>query len=182
MYYLYQRTNVGKNSTRYQTKEKQVALFGRNEGFIPWLLAFKIPPEQSEPYSWHINVLSELDAQPETRSTSLVIDLSPNRPTTNFYELLDVWGWSEDGWTPLLLRLNGLFVDDDPKIKQQPDFVRDAADIAGPIYEFVYVAGTVKNGKLDGRWMPPGPLQAVVLWPEPLNYFSSPSVSRRPTC
>jgi hypothetical protein len=172
MYYLYRRTKIGKNSTRYH-KEKKVSLLGCNKGFITRvLLAPKIPPGQNEPYSWHIDVPTELDAQSEYRSTSLVIDLSPDRPTTNLYEVMDVWGWSNDGWTPVMLRLNGLFVDDpDPKIKEQSEFVRDGADIHGPIYEFVYVRGTVKDGKLDDLWVPPGPLQAVVLGPEPLNYF-----------
>lgn len=174
VYTLYRRTKVGKNSTRYEKIEK-ISLFGCNEGFIPWLLAFKIPPTQNEPYGWHVDILPELDAQPDYRSGSLIIDLKPKQTKTNvsLYEVLDVWGWSESGWTPVLLRLNGLFMDESPETMNREDFVRDDADIQGPIYEFLYLAGSVNNGTLDGLWVPPpaSPTNAALLWPEPLNYF-----------
>ncbi len=177
MFYLYRRAKVGKTATRYEIdkKEKRISLFGCKSGFIPWLLAFKIPPNQNEPYGWHVDVLSELDAQPEYRSGSLIIDLKPRKHETNvsLYEVLDVWGWSQSDSTKLLLRLNGLFVDEDPKKFNRDDFVREDADIDGPIYEFLHVDGSIKNGKLNGSWRfsRGGPANAVLLRPEPLHYF-----------
>ena len=62
--------------------------------------------------------------------------------------MLDVWGWSQDDWTPILLRLNGLFTDGSPETINREDFVRDDAEIGGPIYEFLSLTGSVKNGNL----------------------------------
>jgi len=47
VYSLYRRANIGKKSTRYERdkKEKEISLFGRNNGVIPWLLSFKVPPQ-----------------------------------------------------------------------------------------------------------------------------------------
>lgn len=177
VYSLYRRTNIGKSSTRYERdkKEREISLFGCNNGFIPWLLEFKVPPNQNEPYRWHIDVLPELNAQPDYRGGTLIIDLKPKQNKTNIslYEVLDVWGWSQDDWTPILLRLNGLFTDDRPETINREDFVRADADISGPIYEFLYLTGSVKNGKLHGPWVPPNasPTNAALLWPETLNYF-----------
>jgi hypothetical protein len=139
------------------------------------LLKFKIPANQNEPYAWHIDIVPELDAQADYRSSSLIIDLKPkqNKSNLSLYEVLDVWGWSEHGWTPILLRLNGLFVDENPETFNRDDFVRNHTDIDGPIYEFLYLSGSVKNGKLYGLWIAPpaSPTNAALLWPETLNYF-----------
>ena len=177
VYSLYRRTNIGKNATRYERdkKEKEISLFGCNNGFIPWLLGFKVPPNQNEPYPWQVDVLPELNAQPDYRGGTLIIDLKPKQNKTNIslYEVLDVWGWSQDNWTPILLRLNGLFTDDRPETINREDFVRADADISGPIYEFLYLTGSVKNCKLHGPWAPPNasPTNGALLWPETLNYF-----------
>jgi hypothetical protein len=44
-------------------------------------------------------------------SCTLVIDLKPKQNKTNvsFYEVTDVCGVSDSGWTPILLRLRALF-------------------------------------------------------------------------
>jgi hypothetical protein len=176
MYGLYRRTRIG-GSTRYERdpNEREISLFGCNNGFIPWLLGFKVPQGQSEPYRWHVDVLPELDAQSDYRNGSLIIDLKPKQNKTNvsLYEVLDVWGWSESDWTPIVLRLNGLFVDESPETINRDDFLRDDADIQGPIYEFLYLVGSVKDGALNGLWVPPpaSPTNAALLWPETLSYF-----------
>lgn len=140
---------------------------------------------QNEPYSWHVDVLFELDAQPHYRRGSLVIHLKPKQSKTNvsLYEVPDVWGWSESDWTPILLHLNGLFVDAKPKMIDRDNSVCDEADIEGPVYEFLYLAGTVKNGALDGLWVPPpsSPTNAALLWPGPLKYFVQCIRDRTPT-
>jgi hypothetical protein len=177
MYALYQRTRIGNAATRYERdkKEPSISLFGCNNGFIPWLLSLKIPASQKEPYCWHVDVLAELNAQPDYRCGTLIIDLKPKQNKTNIslYEVMDVWGWSEHDWTPILLRLDGLFVDGNPEEIDRENFVRDDADIDGPIYEFLYLVGSVNNGKLNGLWVPPpaSPTNAALLWPETLNYF-----------
>ncbi len=108
MFYLYRRTPVAKKSTRYE-RDKHISFFGCRHGLIPRMLKAKIPPNQNEPYGWHIDVLPELNVQPEYRSGSLIIDLKPRQHENNvsLYEVLDVWGWSRSDWTKVLLRLNG---------------------------------------------------------------------------
>lgn len=175
MYARYTRTRVGTDATRYVMVEKEISLFGCNNGYIPWLLSFKIPPAQSEPYYWHVGVVGELHAQAGYTDSALVIDLKPkqNKKNVSLYEVLDVWGVSADEWTPILLRLNGLFVDEKPELIDRGDFVRKDSELSGPIYEFLYLTGSVAGGAMKGSWAPPpaSPTNAALLWPDTLNYF-----------
>ncbi len=174
MYSRYTRTRVGPDVTRYQFQE-QIHLFGRNDGYIPWLLSLKIPLGQGEPYLWHVNALDELGANPEYPNNTLIIDLKPKQNKTNLslYEVMDVWGYSSDSWSPILLRLSGLFVDKDSSSINRNDFVLKDDEVDGPIYEFLYLDGSVDNGKIHGSWAPPpaSPTNAALLWPKTLKYF-----------
>ncbi len=174
MYARYMRTRDGADATRYQFQE-EVSLFGCNNGFIPWLLSLKIPPRQDEPFRWHVDVVGELGSNPEYLNNTLVIDLKPKQNKTNLslYEVMDAWGYSNSGWSPILLRLAGLFVDQDPSSIVRNDFVRKDVELDGPIYEFLYLDGSVSDGKIVGSWVPPpaSPTNAALLWPDTLNYF-----------
>jgi hypothetical protein len=174
MYARYIRMRLDADATRYEFKET-VSLFGRNNGFIPWLLGLKLPHSQGEPCEWHVDVVKELGGHPEYPHSTLLIDLKPKQNKTNLslYEVMDVWGYSADGWSPILLRLNGLFVDKNPSIVDRNSFVRKDKEIDGPIYEFLYLDGSVADGKLVGSWAPPpaSPTNAALLWPESLSYF-----------
>ena len=174
MYARYVRTPVGAGATRYQFQE-EVSLFGCNSGFIPWLLGLKIPSGQGEPFRWHVDVVHELGSNSEYPNNTLVIDLKPKQNKTNLslYEVMDVWGYSDSGWSPILLRLTGLFVDQDPSSIDRNDFVRKDLEVDGPIFEFLYLDGSVDNGKIVGSWVPPpaSPTNAALLWPDTLNYF-----------
>jgi len=177
MYARYLRTRVGSDATHYRLEEeKEVSLFGCNNGFIPMLLSLKIPRGQGEPFRWHVDVVGELGSHPKYRNSTLVIDLKPkqNKINLSLYEVMDVWGYSDAGWTPILLRLAGLFVDQDPStIGDRKDFVRKDNELEGPIYEFLYLDGTIADGKIVGSWGPPSPspTNAALLWPDTLNYF-----------
>jgi hypothetical protein len=174
MYARYTRKRVGVAATEYELQE-QVSLFGSNNGFIPRLLDFNLPKGQGEPYKWHVDVVAELDRQDDYRSNTLLIDLKPKQNKTNLslYEVRHVWGYSEDGWSPILLCLDGLFVDEDPNLVNRNKFVREDRQIDGPIYEFLYLDGSVKDGNRVGRWSPPpmSPTNAALLWPETLKFF-----------
>jgi hypothetical protein len=174
MYARYTRARVGSDATRYEYQE-QISLFGCNNGFIPWLLSQKVPPRQGEPYEWHVDVVNELGAHPDYPASTLIIDLKPKQSKHNLslYEVLDVWGYSKSDWSPILLRLSGLFVDEDPKRINRKSFVRKDSDVDTPIYEFLYLVGSVKRGKLVGTWITPpaSPTNAALLWPEVLRYF-----------
>ena len=174
MYARYVRKRIGSSETRYEFQE-QVSIFGCNSGFVPWLLRSKVPQGQREPWKWHVDVVDELGRHPDYPDNTLIIDLKPkqNKTDLSLYELMDVWGYSDSGWSPILLRLNGLFVDENPSVVNRNSFVRKDVEIDGPIYEFLYLDGTVSDGKLIGRWNPPpvSPTNAALLWPESLNYF-----------
>jgi hypothetical protein len=175
MYARYLRSRVGTDATHYELAEERVSLFGCNAGFIPWLLGFKLPPGQGEPYEWHIDVISELAATAEYANSTLLIHLKPNQNKTqiNIYELMDVWGHSEHDWSPILLRLNALYIEGDPLVVNPNSFLRKDNEIEGPIYEFLYLEGSVTDGKTSGKWIaaPPSSTNGALLWPKPLNYF-----------
>ena len=115
MYARHLRSRIGTDATRYQF-QGPVSLFGCDSGFIPWLLSLKIPHARTEPFRWHVNVIDDLGSSSEYLGNTLVIDLKPKQKQTNvsLYEVMDVWGYSDNGWSPILLRLNGLFVDQNP--------------------------------------------------------------------
>jgi hypothetical protein len=175
MYARYTRNRVGDDSTRYEFQQPE-KLFGRSgEGYIFWLLEPKVPKNQEQPYKWHLDVLSELGAHPEFRDSTLVIDLRPKQKRTGLflYELMDVWGYSAHDWTPIMLRLHGLLVGDDPSSVNEKDFVRKDSEIVRPIYEFLYLNGWVAHGELMGPWTSPpvSSTNAALLYRDALNYF-----------
>lgn len=183
MYARYSRMRMSPDATHYEFQER-VSLFGHNNGFIPWLLGLKLPKDQEEPYKWHVDVVSELGGHPDYPHSTLLIDLKPKQNKTNLslYEVMDVWGYSASGWSPILLRLNGLFVDEDPSVVDRNSFVRKDDEIDGPIYEFLYLDGSVIDGKFSGLWVPPpaSPTNAALLWPDALNYFFQCILARTP--
>ena len=57
------------------------------------------------------------------------------------------WGYSDNGWTPILLRLSGLFVDVDPSTVDRNDFAIEDGNREEHIYEFLYLDGSILGGK-----------------------------------
>jgi hypothetical protein len=153
---------------------EECSLFGCNIGYIPKLLRKQTPVSQTEPYKWHILIEPALNAI-ECQGSTLVIDLKPKQKKTNLslYEILDIWGYSDSGWTPILLHLSGLFVDKDPAPINRNEFTIPDLERDEPIYEFLHLDGSVANGKLTGRWNAPpaSPTNAALLWPAALVYF-----------
>lgn len=173
MYALYNKHLDG-NSFRYTFKEK-VSLFGCNSGYIPYLLKQKLEQTSSEPLSLHVNIENELNSSMRTHQT-LIINLKPNssKPNPSLYELIDVWGHSASGWTPVMLYLRGLYVDNNPGFFDVKDFTRSLSDVKDPIFSMTYLSGTVKNGSIEGKWTSPGPspTNSVLLWPTTFKYFA----------
>lgn len=176
MYAIYSKQREG-TRTNYSF-HKPVNLFGCRVGLIPRLVRRSIPPNQGEPYLWHLPLESAL-AESGSPNKTVVIDLKPKEKEDNLslYELIDVWGYSKDGWTPILLHLNGLFVDvdpkKDPKRYNRDNFWIEEDEREGPIYEILYVNGSVSNGDLVEKWTSPpaSPTNGALLWPDRLKYF-----------
>lgn len=172
MYALYNKIQ-NNDSTRYHFL-KQVSLFGCKRGYVPWLLSKQFSTDSTEPLSWHVNIENSLRDVGQDAQT-LVIDLKPKNKEENLslYELSNVWGYSASGWTPIMLHLRGLFIDDNPECYNTKDFIRSPLEIDDPIFSMMYLRGTVDGGQLVGRWTPPGPspTNSVLLWPDAYKYF-----------
>lgn len=174
MYALYRKTPDGSDGHRYQFVE-QTSLFGCHSGWIPELLKHSLTTTVSEPIKWHISVESGLkDA--EYPDCTLIIDLKPKsaEPNLSLYEVVEVWGHSSQGWTPIMLHLKGLFIDEDPNAFDRREFTRCSADVDDPIFSMMYLKGTIRDGKLVDKWTTPGPssTNSVLVWPETLKYFA----------
>lgn len=173
MYALYEKTPKG-NGLRYRFKKK-VSLFGCKSGYVPYLLKQQLGQAESEPFPWHVNIESALDSVGQSHQ-ALIINLKPNssEPNLSLYELIDVWGYSSSDWTPVLFYLRGLFVDENPENFNDKDFTRSLSEVEDPIFSMTYLSGTVKNGSIQGFWIPPGPspTNSVLLWPDTFKYFA----------
>jgi hypothetical protein len=134
------------------------------------------------PLKWHAThddlAALELEASPVEAEGSchLVIDLKPYvAGNVSLFLLEDVWGWTEDYWTPIAVRLQGLFVDreeDDPKEFKKAFEVPPATDRDGPIHEFLYLIHS--GGPQKGwNWARVGATNGALLWPDTLDYFLS---------
>lgn len=159
---------------QYTFREK-THLFGCNLGMIPHLLELSLDSDANEPLRWHVNV-EEMLANDGKPGCSLIIDLKPNQRETNLslYEVANAWGFSAKGWTPLMLHLRGLFVDESPNEYDREDFMRLDEDITQPIFSIMYVHGTIVRGELAGKWLPPArsSTNSVLLWPDSMTYFA----------
>jgi hypothetical protein len=88
---------------------------------------------------------------------------------------MEVWGHSAKGWTPIMLRLRGLYIDANPAQVDSENFERLDEHIDDPIFSMMYLHGSIKEGELVDKWTTPGPsaTNAVLLWPDTLEYFAS---------
>ena len=168
MYYLYQKLK-SEDVTQYSFLNK-VKLFGCNEGYVPQMLKRQLNEDSSEPLQWHVNIESGLREKGQDNQT-LIIDLKPKSQSFSFYEILNVWGYSDNGWTRVMLHLNGLFIDDDRGSHNENDFTRTPADVDGPIFTMMYLIGTIKDGGLVDRWTGPAARNSVLLWPDVFEHF-----------
>ncbi len=173
MFWLYSRKTEDAG-TRYFNRV-HAHLFGSKAGWIPKLLAKQLLPSHGEPYAWHVSVRDAL-AKTDHPNASLVIDVKPKnrkQPVLSFFELHDVCGYSQYGWSPALFRLREILRKENLGIVDPKDFLANDSEYKKPVYTFLYFKGTVSNGRLDGSWIPPkvSAANSVLLWPEALQYF-----------
>lgn len=169
------KKEIGRDRTTFRSGKK-ISLFGCNEGWIPWFLHLMMPRGQAEPYAWQVNICAGL-ALPDVRkefpdAEAIIVDIKPVAKDQFFVcELLDVYGYSADEWTPMLWRMKVLDIGSQLNADHLQDF--NALNKGDIIYEFLYAMGSVDNGKLVGTWNPPKPssTNGVLLWPAALSYF-----------
>lgn len=173
MYAIYEKISK-EHAFRYRFKKK-VSLFGCNSGYIPFMLKQILRQASTEPFPWHVNIESALESIGQSNQV-LIINLKPNssKPNLSLYELIDVWGYSSSGWTPVMFYMIGLFVDENPNLVDDKNFTRLMSEVEDPIFSMTYLSGTVINGRIQGRWTPPGPspTNSVLLWPDTFQYFA----------
>jgi hypothetical protein len=104
MFALYEK-HPTEDGYRYRFSER-VHLFGCNNGYIPWLLSESLSEAVSEPLPWHLCIGDALGAVDQDDS-ALIINLKPNAraPNLSLYEVIEVFGYSTSGWTPVMLHL-----------------------------------------------------------------------------
>lgn len=170
MYGLYEKRQ-STDSTRYIFIE-ETSLFGCNVGWIPRLLREVIPPNQSEPYTWQIDIIKGLERAGKQHH-SLIIDLKPKGKYLSLYELVNVWGYSDNTWTPIMMHLRGLFEEVDRSNVDGKDFTRESKEVVDPIFSLAYLSGSVSSGTLSGRWTTPGQssTNSVILGTDTFRYF-----------
>lgn len=173
MYALYEKSRSPSGDETYKF-EREISLFGCNSGWIPWLLSRNLNNNDTEPFPWQVKVTEALSKEGYDTG-SLIINLKPNssEPNLSLYEIANVWGYSDSGWTPIMLHLRGLFIDEDPEQYDDKQFSRRTADVDDPIFSMSYMAGSVENGSIIGTWNAPprSPTNSVLLWPGTLDYF-----------
>lgn len=71
------------------------------------------------------------------------------------------------------MRTAPLLVGDDPNEYDRNDFVLEGNGSFEPVYSTLYVRGSVEQGKITGKWIPPraSPTNSVLLWPSAMTYF-----------
>ena len=172
-YFRYNRTH--ENGRLRFVLQDETPLFGCNEGVVAKALSDQIPDGQQQPWCWHVDVSDVMQHQHSTGDV-FIMDLSPGQEQNNnifsFYELLDVWGYSYNDWTPALLRLRCLLDNKRDERLNRNDFTINR-EVEGPIFSFTSFSGGIYNGQLSGTWRAhnPAPGNSVLLWSENLGYF-----------
>jgi hypothetical protein len=171
MYCLYnfQRQENTKNFQFY----KETHLFGRNKGLIAQILKEKRPCTGSIGCKWQINLENDLPVI-GLESRVIVVDLKPYATgNLSLYELVNVFGYSFSGWTPMMLHLKTIFVDEEGHSDQKKAF-EISEDRQENVFTFAHVMdGWIKNGELIGIWTPPRPssTNSALLWDDVFEYF-----------
>ena len=174
MYLLY-RTKEGPKGLDFK-KESEISLAGNTSGIVVKYLRTIITPKDTEPFEWEIDTKKAVSAL-GLSGNALVVDVKPNsKELVMLFELQKIYGVSSNGWTPVMLELKDLIVDEPASKWDKSRFIipndSPRRDIA---YTFVYLSGSVKDGKPVGTWNFPGPssTNGSLLWPDTMRYFIS---------
>ena len=133
-------------------------------------------------YPWERALASPKIRGDFPNADTIVVDIKPAAADEIFLcELLNVWGYSSDNWTPLLWHLRVLEPKHgDPRAGHLADF--SAVDGGEEVYEFLYARGSVKSGKIVGLGSPRRAARQMVRFcgPTPSSTLRSVSSTLRP--
>lgn len=167
---LYETSSSGEHR-RYK-RLREISLAGKNGPLSR--IALRGANRQEIPHKWHASssgIIIEVLGDPKCQE--ILIDLKPNdKERVSLYKLSDVWGYSEDNWTPVAFLLESLYVDH--KVDRPPDTFKlefdDDHAVRGPIAEFLYLRGGVCEGSWN--WGMVGFVNGALLWPKAFNYLT----------
>lgn len=171
MYYLYQE-DVDDNKTVFK-RLGRVSLAGCTNGLIAMYLKKTIDSTATEPYCWHIT-RDKLFEILSLRGNALVIDVKPNsKEELSLFKIKNIWGYSSSGWTPILLELKRIVHDESPDRYDRKNVELEDYKEGDSVFTLLYLKGTIRNGKLECKWVFPGPspTNSVLLWTDARNYF-----------
>jgi len=174
MYSIYKKL-ISNNQITYNCPKHEEPLFGYRSGFIPRILGYMLKSKSISIPKWSFEVEKALsiDGHP---NHAVIINLKPNNKDKklSIYELVKVWGYSSSDWTPIMLQLRGLFVDEEKNDIDEDNFTRMINQFNEPIFSMLYLNGSIANGELTGKWTAPraSPTNSVLLWPDTLKYFT----------
>jgi hypothetical protein len=169
-YYIYDAKVIG-NSTHLRWHGEETSLAGCNNGCIVRELRKIIRSEINPPIGWTLPI-SEIYRK---SNQAFVIDLNPNGKESNLAELESVFGFSylgDPGWSPVLLKLNGLTNGWSKDDFDEDDFEYITAQ-AEVMYTFLYLRGSFFNGEITGTWNFPAPssTNSLLLYPEAMSFL-----------
>ena len=170
-YYIYARS---RDIPPTYTLVQNVRLFRRNSEILRLLTLAGIPAGQGEPWKWELNIRDAF-AREGHPDWSFIIDLRPSSKDFEFYELLEVYGYTHNGSTPYLLRLRSVLNRYDTHEARPPEsFPIDEDEFKKPICTVAHFRDArVDNGELKGKWDVPGvgATNSTLVWPEEWDYF-----------
>ena len=142
-------------------------LGGYKNGIIAKELSKVLQSTDSGYMGWTLPIAEKYNKE----GLSYIIDIKPKTEEIFLCELDRVFGYSFDGWSPIMLRLKKLHNDEEPESFDKNLF--DYPSETEIIYTMLYLYGSIKDGKISGTWrMPFGSVTALLFWPQAMTYFT----------
>jgi hypothetical protein len=175
---------------------RQAELFGwsttwNRGGWLPHLLHehMKAKPLRTGS-AWHITrgqIRAALEGEANAAENSaLLIKIRPDKASSLLAEIVEVWGYSFNGWTSMMLRLQHLVSGNpgtaDPVFFSIENRCRQARR---SIFMMTCTPdGSIEGGSVIGKWpqATTGPVSSVVLWPQAFAYFANEAKKILATC
>ena len=161
-FFIYEVQKKRKGTT--YTQSQKVSLAGNTWGMIYNTLIARGPIVQE----WHVtegDLLKTWERDPSKHA--LVIDLKPDvEGSVEMYRVRNVWGYSTEFWTPMLLELSYIYSDESAETdRSKAEFVEE---FDHQVFEFLYLQGGTCRGTWNFPW---GTITGALLFPGALDYF-----------
>jgi hypothetical protein len=155
------------NNQLFLEFDSRACLGGCINGIIANELEDALQPSDGPYMGWNLPIADKYNKD----GLSYIIDIKPKADEVFLCELDRVFGYSFDGWSPVMLRLKILYNEETKESVDKGRFLYP--ENPEVIYTMLYLYGSIRDGKLSGTWkMPFGSVTALLFWPEALTYFT----------